>query len=201
MPSIMPSFPHSLETDRLRFERLHPDAFDPMELYEHVRVGAPAIEKITRYVTWSPYEEPGEAVEWVALCGERFDAGDLATYVVRPKDGAEAGELAGLTGLDPDRDRQIATFGTWFREPFWGRGYFGEQAARLLELAFDGLGLEVVAVTHAPGNDRSRRAIEKLIDRFDGHKAGYIRNDLVVDGEPRDSIRYSISLEEWKRNR
>lgn len=66
-----------------------------------------------------------------------FEKGESTTYGVRPKEGEHAGELAGLAGVHPDWDRELATPGTWFPKPFWGRGYSGERAARFLELAFD----------------------------------------------------------------
>lgn len=197
----MSIFPAEMESERLRYERLHPETVDPFELYEHARADAPDIEAITEYVTWDPYENPKDAFDWVAECGERFEAGEDAIYVLRPMEGDRAGELAGLAGLEPDWDRRLGTLGVWLRTPFWGRGYSGERAGRLLELAFDWLDLDVVAVTHDPDNENSRRAIESYVERFGGRKEGRIRNDIVVDGQPRDSIRYSISREEWERNR
>ena len=193
----MSPFPATMESERLRYERLHPDDVDPFELYEHVRAGAPNVEEITEYVTWNPHAHPRETVEFVEGCGEAFEAGETATYVLRPAGGDRAGELAGLCALDTDWDRRLATMGIWLRKPFWGRGYSGERAARLLELAFDRLDLEVVAVTHLPENDRSRRAIEGYVERFGGRREGLIRNDVVVDGEPRDAVRYSVAAEEW----
>lgn len=197
----MALFPPEMESGRLRYERLHHVEFDPYELYEHVQTGAPNVSEITKHVTWSPYDHPKEAFDWVERCGANFDEGDDATYVLRPKEGDRAGELAGLAGLHPKWDRRLATMGMWLRKPFWGRGYSGERAARLLELAFDRLDLEVVMVTHDPDNDNSRRAIEKYVERFGGRKEGRLRNDLVIDGEPRDAVRYSITAEEWTRNR
>lgn len=197
----MPLFPREMESERLYYESLHPDDVDPFELYEHVRSGAPNIEEITEYVRWEPYDHPKDAFDWVETCGDQFDAGEVATYVLRPKSGEHAGELAGLAGLDPDWDRRIATMGTWLRKPFWGRGYSGERAARLFELAFDRLDLDVVAVTHDPGNENSGRAIRRYIDRFGGRKEGRIRNDIIIDGEPRDVVRYSVAFEEWEENR
>ncbi|MFT4884949.1 MAG: ribosomal-protein-alanine N-acetyltransferase, partial [Natronomonas sp.] len=85
-----------------------------------------------------------------------------------------------------------------FRKPFWGRGYSGERARTLVALAFDVLDLEVVGVTHDPDNEKSQRAIEKYVDALGGRKEGLIRNDIVIDGEPRDSVRYSITAEEWQ---
>lgn len=197
----MTLFPVEMESERLRYERLHPDDFDPFELYEHAKAGAPHIDEITAHVTWNPYQHPREAVDWVERCGEAFDSGEDATYVVRPKEGDRAGEFAGLAGVHPDWDRRHAGFGTWLRKPFWGQGYSGERAARMLELVFDRLDLELVVVSHAPENENSQRAIERYVDRFGGRKVGHIRNAIVIDGEPRDSIRYSISQEEYERNR
>jgi [ribosomal protein S5]-alanine N-acetyltransferase len=197
----MSLFPTEIESERLRYERLHPDDVDPFELYEYVSAGAPNADEVTAHVTWDPHRQPKETFKWVERCGERFDNGTAATYVLRPRDGKRAGELAGLAGVHPEWERRIATFGTWLRKPFWGRGYSGERAARLLELAFDRLDLEVVAVEHDPENDNSRRAIEKYVDRFGGRREGLIRNALVVGDEPRDSVRYSITREEWERNR
>lgn len=196
----MPLFPSEMESARLRYERLHPDEFDSYELYEHVRSGAPDVDEITEYVTWDPHEHPNEAFDWVDRCGDQFEDGTAATYVLRPKEGDRTGELAGLAGVHPDWDRRRASFGAWLRKPFWGRGYSGERAARLLELAFDRLDLEVVAVAHTPANENSRRAIEKYVDRFGGRKEGRIRNGVVIGDEPRDTVRYSISREEWEQN-
>jgi len=196
----MSLFPTEMESDRLRYEALRPETLDPLELYSHVNVDAPHIDEITRWVTWDPYETPKEAADWIDLVGEQFESGEAATYVLRPTAGERAGEFAGVGGLDVDWDRRIATMGVWFRKPFWGQGYSGERAARMLELAFDRLDLEVVTVSHDPENDNSRRAIQRYVDRFGGRKEGRIRNDIVMNGEPRDSIRYSISAAEYEAN-
>ena len=193
----MPLFPHEMTSERLRYDRLHRDAADALDLYEHVKTGAPAIDAITEYVTWDPHDHPKETAEWIEECGEAFENDESATYVMRPREGDRAGEFAGVAGIGVDWDRRRATFGTWLRKPFWGNGYSGERAARLFELAFDRLDLEVVAVAHDPDNEKSRRAIEGYVDRFGGREEGRIRNDVVIDGEPRDTIRYSVAREEW----
>jgi ribosomal-protein-alanine N-acetyltransferase len=196
----MSLFPAEMESERLRYERLHPEEFDPLELYQYVHRDAPHIDEITRHVTWDPYDHPKEAVDWVQQCGDAFEKGESATYVLRPTEGERTGEFAGLASLGPDWGRRSAELGTWLRKPFWGRGYSGERAARMLELAFDRLDLDLVTVSHDPDNDPSRRAIERYVDRFGGRKVGLVRNDILIDSQPRDSIRYSISREEWERN-
>lgn len=197
----MPLFPTDMRSERLRYERLHRVEFDPWELYEHGRSDAPNIEEITRHVRWEPYGTPEEAFEWVERCSEAFDAGEDATYVLRPRDGEYAEELAGLSNIEVDWDRRTGTMGIWLRKSMWGQGYSGERAARFFELAFDRLDLDVVVAKHDPANDNSRRAISAYVERFGGTKEGRIRNALVVDGEPRDAVRYSVTREEWERNR
>lgn len=193
----MSLFPTELASDRLRYERLHPDDADPWELYQYVHEDAPNIDEITAHVTWDPYKTPKEAFEWVDRCGQQFDDGDGATYVIRPTHGDREGAFAGLTGVHPDWEKQRALFGIWLRKPFWGEGYSRERAGRMLELVFDRLDLEVVTVAHAPDNEKSRRAIEAYVDEYGGRKEGVLRNDILIDGEPRDSVQYSISKAEW----
>jgi len=193
----MSLFPTEMESDRLRYEPVH-RTVEPYELYEYANVDAPAIDEITQWVTWDPYETPKEAADWIQQTQEEFEENDGATYVVRPKEGDRADEFAGVAGIGVGWDRQVAGFGTWFRKPFWGNGYSGERAARMLELAFERLDLRIVTVSHDPENDQSRSAIGKYVDRFGGHEEGVIRNDIVMNGDVRDSVRYSISKEEYE---
>jgi RimJ/RimL family protein N-acetyltransferase len=192
-------FPTTAESPRLRYEALHPDRTDPRELYRHVGADAPNVEEMTRWMTWDPHPHQKATAEFVDRAGEAFEAEEGVTFAVYPRDGEDgAGELAGTSSLDVDWDRQRGTFGVWFRKRFWGRGYSGERARTLAALAFDVLDLEVVAVTHAPANENSRRAIEKYVDALGGRREGRIRNDIVLGDEPRDAVRYSVAVDEWR---
>ena len=51
-----------------------------------------------------------------------------------------------------------------------------------------------------PDAEDEQAAIERYVDRFGGRKEGVIRNDIVMDGEPRNSVRYSISQAKWAAN-
>jgi ribosomal-protein-alanine N-acetyltransferase len=193
----MSVFPTEMESDRLRFEYLHPESFDAHELYEHVHADVPGIDEVTAFLSWDPYGNPQLAYEWVETCGEQFESGERATYAIRPREGEDAGTFAGLASIGPEWELKRATLGIWLRKRFWGNGYSRERAARFLELAFDRLDLEVVWVAHDVENTKSKRAIESYVERFGGTREGRIRNDLVVDGEPRDVIRYSIPRSGW----
>jgi RimJ/RimL family protein N-acetyltransferase len=194
----MSLFPEGIGTDRLRLERLTTD--DLFELYEHASTDAPDIDEVTRYVGWDPHETPKATREFLSTVESQWADGEGATYVVRPRDGEPlAGEYGGNTGLGVDWERRLGTLGLWLRKPLWGRGYSGERAGALFALAFDRLDLDVVAVTHDPDNDASRRAIERYVDRFGGRREGHLRNDIrFADGTVRDSVRYTVAREEWR---
>jgi len=125
----MSVFPERFESDRLRYERVHPESLDPLELYNHVGEDAPAIDEITEYVPWEPHSHPQETVEFVDDCGRAFDDGEYLTCSIWPKDGDDAEEIAGLARLGVEWDTLCAEMGIWLCKPFWGRGYSGERAA------------------------------------------------------------------------
>jgi RimJ/RimL family protein N-acetyltransferase len=194
----MSLFPATMASARLRYEAIRPETFDPSEMYEHVREDAPAVTRITEYLTWNPHPTPKATAEFVAHAGEEFEANEGAHYAIYPTEGDLAGAFVGTTGITVEWDRRLATFGLWLRPDVWGNGYSGERAARLFELAFDRLDLDVVAVQHVVGNERSARAIEKYVARFGGRREGLLRNHtLGNDGEPYDMVRYTVSAEEW----
>ncbi|WP_247731347.1 GNAT family N-acetyltransferase [Halovivax limisalsi] len=194
-------FPETIRTERLRLELLHPETVDLLELYEAAGT-RPDVEEVTRYLTWDAHQTPKDTLEFVEFAGEQYDEGDGATYVVRPREGEDgAGTLAGAAGCSVEWDRRTMVLGTWLSKPFWGRGYSGERAAAMLELAFDRLDLELVAVTAHVDNEKSNRAIEKYVEAHGGRREGTLRNWHTFDGEPAAVNRYSVSKDEWDANR
>jgi ribosomal-protein-alanine N-acetyltransferase len=193
-------FPETIETDRLRLERLCRENVPPRELYQYAAEGTDNVEEIAEHVTWNPHKHLKETREFIVEMEETWDEGEGVTYVIRPREGEDgAGEFAGTCGLGIEWPRRSAELGIWLRKPFWGRGYSGERAAALLELAFERLDLEIVTVTHHPDNDQSRRAIEKYVDRFNGRREGELRNFIpFADGSVHDAVRYSIAQEEYR---
>jgi RimJ/RimL family protein N-acetyltransferase len=194
----MSPFPTPVTTGRLRLERLDADAVPLCDLYE-VCAHDDGIDAVTEGVAWDPHAHPKETLAFVAGAVERWEAGEDATYVVRPRaDEAGAGEFAGMAGLRPDWDRQRAELGTWLRRRFWGREYSGERAHALMAVAFDRLDLDVVVARPFVENDRSRRAVETYVEAAGGRHEGRVRNDAFDGSAPRDVHRYSVTREEWR---
>jgi len=193
-------FPETIETERLRFRPRWPEEVDVHECYA-ICSADPGIDEVTEYVTWSPHETIEETQEFLERGKSRWEDSEAAGYVIRPKGGEDgAGDVAGFTGFGIDWDKRTAVLGLWLRKRFWGRGYSGERAAALCEVAFDHLDLEIVAVSHHPDNEQSERAIEKYVDRFGGRREGVLRNQLeYLDGSVHDEVRYTISQAEWRK--
>ncbi|WP_158056123.1 GNAT family N-acetyltransferase [Halorussus halophilus] len=195
-------FPEHIETDRLVLEPLTTENVDVLAYYRLCSHQNPHIEEITEFLSWEPHETPKETLEFVESREDAWHAGEDATYVVRPKGGEDgAGEIAGAAGLHPHWGRRTATLGTWLRKPFWGRGYSGERALALIEVAFERLDLEVVTVNHQTGNENSRRAIEKYVEQAGGQHEGLLRNGTMGPDGPVDCHRYSVTREQWEESR
>ncbi|HET7324673.1 MAG TPA: GNAT family N-acetyltransferase [Halococcus sp.] len=191
-------FPERIETDRLILERL---CHENLDLFEFYRICSDADEmaEVTRYMPWNPHKTVNKSKEFIDGCEKQWEESEGAAYCIRPREGEDgASEFAGVGALHIDWDKRTGGLGMWLRKKFWGRGYSGERAAALMELAFERLDLEVVAVTHHVDNQKSRRAIEKYIDAHGGRCEGLLRNWLPYGDGVSDEYRYTVAREEYR---
>ncbi|WP_227353860.1 GNAT family N-acetyltransferase [Haladaptatus salinisoli] len=193
-------FPDRVETERLVLERLCRENVSVNELYD--LFSAPEASEVFEHVPQSPYRSLQGPRDRIEKAESGWEEGTNAQYAVRPTEGEpNVGELAGMTLLYPEWEKRSARLGLILGRRFWDRGYSGERAAALLEVAFDRLDLELVAVSHNAENERSRRAIEKYVERFGGRRDCLLRNWMPMDDEVADVHRYAVSRERWAANR
>ena len=127
-----------------------------------------------------PYTE-GDARNFLAHAGEEFHAGRSAIFAIAISEGAE---LCGAVGLTIASAHQRAELGYWIGVPYWGRGFATEAAASVLAFGFDTLGLHRIYAHHFAGNMASKRVLEKIGLRHEGHSRGHIRKwDQFIDVE------------------
>lgn len=193
-------FPEEIETERLSLERLCHDAVDVVEYYELCSRHEPSIEEVTRYLPWNPHETVKETSDYLADLEEQWADGERAEYLLRPKAGESgAGEIAGAGGLIVDWETRTGYPAIWLRKRFWGRGYSGERAAAMIELAFEDLDLELVAIPVEDGNENSRSAVAGYVESYGGQYDGIVRNATVrPDGRIVDRHRYTITREQYR---
>ena len=190
-------FPERIETDRLCLERISHEYVDVFDLYE-LYSGGDDTEVMFEYWDSSPHETVKETYDYVDEAEELWDDVEGAKYVIRPNEGEDgAGVIAGTTGLYPHWEKRFANLGILLDEQFWGRGYSGERADALLSVAFDRLDLELVVAAHVDGNEKSRRAIIKYVDRYGGQYEGLLRNWHRLPDTVADVHRYTISRDEY----
>ena len=190
-------YPRTLETDQLRFEPLH--EVDPREYYRFRRDQPSGVYA---YLPFGPFETPREAADRLGTAREGWDDRERAMYAVRPTDGVDAGVLAGETMLATQWDRRVAWLGLILGKRFWGRGYSGERDDAMLEVAFDRLDLEYVVVVHEVGNENSRRAVERYVERHGGRREATLRHWAPAEGgDPPDEAYHAVPREAWEARR
>ena len=109
----------------------------------------------------------------------------------------ETGRAVGKIKFQKDIRRykvNSLSIGYELRRDHWGRGYMPEALSAMIRCAFEDRGVEVLAISHFAGNDRSRRVIEKCGFRREGT---ILRGFRRFDGEVFDDVCYSITREEY----
>lgn len=194
-------FPPEIETDRLQFRRLCHETVDVFDYHEVCSQQESGIEDVTEFLPWDVHETVKETADYLDELERKWENGTRAEYVLRPKDGEPgAGKIAGAGGLIVDWEKRTGHPAIWLRKEFWGRGYSGERADAMIELAFDRLGLELVAIPVQDGNERSRRAVEKYVEAHGGQYDGVVRNSAVrPDGTVIDHHRYTITRSQFTK--
>ncbi len=174
-----------LETERLI---LRPwEDSDAEVLYEYAKnpnVGPAA--------GWPPHPDVEYSLEVIRTILN----GDEAYAVCLKDDGKPIGaiELMPDSRMSTSDSENECELGFWIAEPFWGQGIIPEAAQRLLQRAFDELGMNKVWCGYYDGNIKSKRVQEKL---------GFIYEktlecvDVPLLGEKRTEHFNSMTSSEW----
>ena len=103
----------------------------------------------------------------------------------------DPGELIGIIELRPNGGTDARGF--WLGQEFWGRGLMTEAANRVLDFAFDEVGMSEITLTNATENVRSGNV--KL--RQGATLVGEDTVETVSGVKPRQVWR--LTVEEWRR--
>jgi [ribosomal protein S5]-alanine N-acetyltransferase len=168
-----------LETERLILRPFTEDDADRVTLL----CGDRAIASTTLNIA-HPYERR-MAVEWIRTHGPSFSAEISVTYaVVRREDNL----LVGAMGLGLQRPHGRAELGYWIGVPYWGQGYATEAARRVVQYAFEDLGLHKVYATHLARNPASGRVMRKIGMQQEGVQRQHVLKWDVYE----DLVNYGI---------
>lgn len=142
------------------------------------------------FATMVPHEDTIDA--WYDGLERERDAGRAHPFTVLDA----AGEVAGVTRLMrmAPLHRRVEIGGTVYARRVQRTGLNTDAKRLLLGHAFDTLGCHCVQLRTNFHNRPSRAAIERLGARLDGVLRGHM---LTPEGHRRDSLVYSILLDEW----
>lgn len=101
-------------------------------------------------------------------------------------------KLNGYTDFTKHDDE--CEMGFWLGKPFWGNGFIPEAAQELLRRGFEELGMKKIWCAYYAGNEKSKRAQEKIGFRF-SHISKNV--DVPLLNETRDDVVNSITKDEW----
>ncbi|MFD6453798.1 GNAT family N-acetyltransferase [Nocardia sp. NPDC055165] len=110
--------------------------------------------------------------------------------------GHPVGAIVGMTSYleTRARDARLEIGATLFAPGVWASGVNPEAKWLLLAYAFDTLGAGRVELKTDVRNHRSQQAIARLGARYEGTLRRYSRR---ADGTVRDSVLFSITVEDW----
>jgi ribosomal-protein-alanine N-acetyltransferase len=167
--------PQELRTARLLLRSLEPGDVPAL-----VRLtGAREIAAMTTRIP-HPYREQ-DALDFLAQAHQEFADGRSISFGITI---LPVGELCGGVRLDLTPDHRRAELGYWIGVPFWSRGYATEAATAVVAFGFDTLGLHKIYAHHFGGNAGSKRVLEKIGMRHEGHLPQHVvKWDRFIDLE------------------
>jgi RimJ/RimL family protein N-acetyltransferase len=148
-------------------------------------------DEVARFISAPPSTVLGfeRFIAWTR--GQR-QAGENACLAIVP-DGLEvAVGLFQIRLLEPGS--RTAEWGFGLGSPYWGNGFFAAGAARVLDFAFDVMGLHRLEARAAVANGRGNAALRKIGAVQDVT----LRRSFRRHGRSHDQILWSILADDWR---
>jgi RimJ/RimL family protein N-acetyltransferase len=163
------------------------------EAASYLEIGKDA--EIWDYLAPAPFETLADAQRWIASMLHRAaDAGDVTFSVYDNASGGLAGSSSYLDVRVGHGGLEIGF--TWYAKAFQRTHVNTATKLALFEHAFEKLGANRVQLQ----TDARNLASQKAIERIGAVKEGTLRKHKIYpDGYVRDSVMYSVTLDEWPR--
>jgi len=190
MPRALPTGMRT--TPRLALRPFHRRDADP--LVEAVGASLPELS------CWLPWPHPrygrSDALRFIRDSQAAWEEGRAHDLALRSHhDGLT--HLGNISVWPTSRREQAGEVGYWVRSDRTQQGIATEAAARVLQVAFEEMGLHRVILRVAVGNGPSERVAEKL-----GFvREGLLRKEVLVAGTWLDHSLWSLLDEEFRRQR
>lgn len=148
-----------------------------------------SLEVLKPWMAWAHKPEDmtlDSREKWLREAEAKFIMRDCLFMMAFEK---KTGRYVGGTGFhDINWDVPSLTIGYWVRQSMQGKGYATEMTVGLLHYAFKALKVSRVEITHAQGNEASRRVIEKSGFSLEGTRR---HDDRCPKGDLMNTLIYS----------
>jgi RimJ/RimL family protein N-acetyltransferase len=178
-----------IESERLRIRRFKDSDLAPFMAYRNDR-------EVAKYQDWDSCEEQ-EARVFIREAGAARAGvpGEWFGFAIESK---QTGDLIGDCALRVDKDEPYrAEIGFTLAREHQGRGFALEAVSRLLDYAFDALGLHRIVAIADCRNAPSVALLERVGMRREGH---FLEN-VWFKGGWADEYLYAVFKDEWLRKR
>jgi RimJ/RimL family protein N-acetyltransferase len=178
-----------IESERLILRRFRDSDLAPFVAYRND-------PEVARYQSWDSFDER-EARAFIREMGSAQPGvpGEWFQFAVESK---ESGNLVGDCALQVDgQEPYRAEIGFTLAREHQGRGFASEAVSRLLDFAFEELGLHRIVAIADCRNEPSWALLERIGMRREGH----FLDSVWFKGEWSDEYLYAVLKDEWLRMR
>ena len=177
-----------LETPRLLLRRMY--VSDARDMFEYASLPA-----VTRYLTWEEHTTYAYTQGYLAHIQELYRKGEGYDWAVVWKEEKKMIGTCGFTSFDTANGG--AEVGYVLNPAYWGRGIAAEALWRVMQYAFEQLGLHRLQARCMEGNAASARVMEKCHMRYEGTFCEY----MLIKGHYTTVTQYAILDSEYRQCR
>ena len=159
-----------------------------------------ARDSLDALARWLPWAHDGygrsDAIRFIRDSTAAWTEGRAFDFAVRPADEPKL-HVGNVSVWHTSRRERAGEIGYWVRSTVINNGIGSEATARVMQVAFEELGLHRVTLRIATGNSSSERIAEKLGFVHEG----LLRKEVLVAGEWLDHSLWAILEDEFQANR
>ena len=149
----------AIETERLILRR-----FELSDAEDMFRNWASS-EKVTRFLTWQPYEDAQGARDYIQTVIGGYDKGEY-NWMIDMRGGQRC--IGSISVVEYREDTASAEIGYCLGEAYWGQGIMTEAAKAVMQYLFYEEGFNRVQAVHDVNNPASGRVMEKCGLKYEG---------------------------------
>lgn len=161
-----------LETERLKLRAIKKSDVEDINEYA-------SNPKTSEYLLWEKHKSIEYTKRFVDIVLAKYRLSEYHDWAIVLKENQKMIGTCGLTRID--EENSIAEIGYVLNPSYWGNGYATEAAKKMIDFAFNVIGVNRVEARFLFGNEASLNVMKKIGMKFEG----YLREYQLVKGSYR----------------